>query len=129
MSAPKVIVFTCNWDGYAGLESAGINHLEAPPGIHPLKVMCLGEISSGILLKSFEKGADGVLLMGCPPDGCHYEFGNRCAEDVVSESRELLKIMGYREEQLQLDWIGIDEPESYVEKIRNFISGLNGSHD
>jgi len=91
---PQVIVFTCNWQAYNGLEAAGAGRAHYPASVRPLKVMCLGRLSAGIILKAFEKGADGiilkafekgadgVLLLGCPPGECHYEFGNRRAEEV-----------------------------------------------
>ena len=129
MSAPKVIVITCNWEGYAGLEAAGEKHLEISPHVHSLKVMCLGEISSGMLLKAFEKGADGVLLMGCPPDECHFSFGNRCAGEVVSEVKEVLNVLGYRNQQLSLDWVSAGDAQAYLDKVNKFVAGLNGNQD
>ena len=121
----KVIVFTCNWNAYSGLESAGIEHRPYSPAVHPLKVMCLGQLSPGIILKAFEKGADGVLLLGCPPGECHFEFGNRRAEEVFEEAKGLINLLGYRKEQLLLDWVGAGQGEAFVEKIEGFLAGLN----
>ena len=126
-SGQKVIVFTCNWNAYSGLETAGAEHLTYPPSVHPLKVMCLGQISPGIILKAFEKGADGILLLGCPPGECHFEFGNRRAEEIFSEVKGLAALLGYRDEQCKLDWVSAGDGEGFVEKVQNFIAGLNGS--
>lgn len=126
-SRPKVIVFTCNWNAYSGLETAGVEHLTYSPAVHPLKVMCLGQISPGIVLKAFEKGADGVLLLGCPPGECHFEFGNRRAEEIFEEVKGLVALLGYQEEQLKLDWIGAGEGQTFVDVVNNFVNGLNGS--
>ncbi len=126
-SRPKVIVFTCNWNAYSGLETAGVEHLTYSPSVHPLKVMCLGQISPGIVLKAFEKGADGVLLLGCPPGECHFEFGNRRAEEIFEEVKGLVALLGYGEEQLKLEWIGAGEGETFVEVVQDFVNGLNGS--
>ena len=121
----KVILFTCNWNAYSGLETAGVDRLPYSPAIHPLKVMCLGQLSPGIILKAFEKGANGVLLLGCPPGECHFEFGNRRAEEVVEEARGLVTLLGYRQEQLQLDWVGAGEGKVFVEKVEEFMGKLN----
>ena len=86
MTLPKVVVFTCNWKGYSGLESAGAEHLAYPPMLLPLRVTCIGQITPGIILKAFEGGAQGVLLLSCPPEECRYEFGNRHAEGVFAEA-------------------------------------------
>jgi coenzyme F420-reducing hydrogenase delta subunit len=125
----KVIVFTCNWNAYSGLEAAGVERLTYSPAVHPLKVMCLGQLSPGILLKAFEKGADGVLLLGCPPGECHFEFGNRRAEEVFEEAKGLVALLGYREEQLMLDWVGAGQGKVFVEKVEQFIAGLNGNQE
>jgi coenzyme F420-reducing hydrogenase delta subunit len=122
----KVIVFTCNWNAYSGLETAGVERLPYSPAIHPLKVMCLGQLSPGIILKAFEKGADGVLLLGCPPGECHFEFGNRRAEEVFEEAKGLVTLLGYREEQLMLDWVGAGEGKVFVEKVEQFMARING---
>jgi coenzyme F420-reducing hydrogenase delta subunit len=88
--------------------------------------MCLGQISPGIILKAFEKGADGVLLLGCPAGNCHFEFGNRQVEEVFAEAKALAKVLGYRDEQLKLDWVAAGEGKVFVEKVENFVSDLNG---
>jgi len=126
MVNPKVIVFTCNWNAYNGLESAGAQHLNYSPAVTPLKVMCLGQISPGIILKAFENGADGVLLLGCPPGECHFEFGNRRAEEVFAEAKNLTSLLGYRPEQFQLDWLAAGDGQGFVKKIDGFLAGLNG---
>ncbi len=129
MEEKKVILFTCNWNAYSGLETAGIERLSYSPAIHPLKVMCLGQLSPGIILKAFEKGANGVLLLGCPPGECHFEFGNRRAEEVFKEARGLVTLLGYREEQLMLDWVSAGEGNVFVEKVEQFMAGLNGNQE
>jgi F420-non-reducing hydrogenase iron-sulfur subunit len=123
---PKVVVFTCNWNAYSGLETAGSEHLSYPPAIRPLKVMCLGRLSAGIILKALEKGADGVLLLGCPPGECHYEFGNRHAEEAFAEAKGIATLLGYREEQLKLDWVAAGEGETFADQVRRFLADLSG---
>jgi coenzyme F420-reducing hydrogenase delta subunit len=124
MNDLKVIVLTCNWNAYSGLEAAGKKQQSYPPAVHPLRVTCLGQISPGIILKAFQKGADGVLMLGCPPRECHYGFGNARAEEVYAESQDLLTMLGYQEEQLQLAWLEADDGDGFVETVQDFIAGL-----
>jgi coenzyme F420-reducing hydrogenase delta subunit len=126
MAPRKVILFTCNWNAYSGLETAGAERLAYSAGVFPLKVTCLGQINPGIILKAFENGADGVLMLGCPPDQCYYEFGNRHAEEVYAQAKELVKVLGCSDAQLQLDWVAAGEGGDLVSKVQNFIAGLNG---
>jgi len=120
----KIIVFTCNWNAYSGLETAGKDHLAYPPNVYPLKVMCLGQLSPGILLKTLEKGAAGILLLGCPPGECHFQFGNRRAEEVYQEVKQLASLLGYHETQIRLDWVPIGGGNIFVKKILDFMDTL-----
>ncbi len=120
----KVVVLTCNWNAYSALETAGAERREVSPTVHPLKVMCLGQLSPGTVLKAFEKGADGVLLLGCPPGECRFEFGNRRAEELFAEARRLAGLLGYGEHQLKLDWAGAGQGEAFQDKVQAFVAGL-----
>lgn len=124
MSHPKVILFTCNWNAYGGMETAGRDHLSLPPGIHPLRVSCLGEVSPGRIIKCFEKGADGVVLLGCPPDQCHHDFGMRQAEKVFAETQIMLHLLGHQEDQLKLDWVTVGDGIGFAEKVQDFVTGF-----
>jgi coenzyme F420-reducing hydrogenase delta subunit len=123
---PKVVMFTCNWNAYSGMETAGAEQLSYSPLVRPLRVMCLGRLSPGIILKAFEKGASGVLLLGCPPGECHYEFGNHQAEQIVAEAKEMATLLGYRDEQLKLDWVAAGEGAAFTSKVQAFVAGLEG---
>jgi coenzyme F420-reducing hydrogenase delta subunit len=127
LTQPKaIVVFTCNWNAYSGLESAGVQRLPYSPAILPIKVACLGQISPGTILNAFQKGADGVLLLGCPPDECHYEFGNRRAEEVFNETKRLARLLGVKDTQLVLEWVGAGEGAVFVKKVQDMLSGLDG---
>ena len=127
MAPNKVILFICNWNAYSGLETSGAQRLSYPAGVFPLKVTCLGQIDPGIILKAFKNGADGVLMLGCPPDQCHYEFGNRRAEEVYAQAKELVKVSGYSDFQLQLDWVSAGEGQEFADKVKKFVAGINGA--
>jgi coenzyme F420-reducing hydrogenase delta subunit/ferredoxin len=120
----QVVIFTCNWNAYSGLETAGSQHLDYSAGTRPIKVMCLGHLDPGTLLKAFEKGADGVLLLGCPPGECHYEFGNRRAEEVFAQAWSMASLLGIGQERLKLDWVGAGQGQTFVEKVQAFCEAL-----
>jgi len=120
----KIIVFTCNWNAYSGLEMAGYERLSLPAGVRPVKVMCLGRLHPGLVLKAFELGADGVLMLGCPPGECRYEFGNSRAEELFEETRALARLLGIGEERLQLDWVAAGDGEAFAEKVRCFVENV-----
>ena len=120
----RVVIFTCNWNAHESLQEAGKRHLHYPPGVRPLKVDCLGQISSSVILKAFQKGADGVMLVGCSPEECHYEFGSRRAAELFGEVRKLARLLGFREEQLEFHQVHTGEGAALIEKVRAFVGRL-----
>ena len=123
---PMALVFTCNWNPYSGMETAGVEQLSYSAAVYPLRVMCLGRLRPGIILKAFERGAKGVLLLGCPQDECHYEFGGRRAEEAFTVASELVRTMGYPDQRLKMDRVAAGDGKAWVNKVQAFLAGLNG---
>lgn len=124
-SEPRVVVFTCNWNAHDSLQEAGRHHLNYPAGVHPLKMDCLGQVGSSLILRAFEKGADGVLVVGCSPEECHYEFGSRRAAEQFEEARRLASLLGFHEEQLEFHQVHTGEGERLLEAVRAFVDRLS----
>jgi F420-non-reducing hydrogenase iron-sulfur subunit len=61
---PQIIAFICNWCAYGAADLAGVNRLAYPPNVRAVRVMCSATVSPHHILKSFQKGADGVLVGG-----------------------------------------------------------------
>jgi NADPH-dependent glutamate synthase beta subunit-like oxidoreductase/coenzyme F420-reducing hydrogenase delta subunit/NAD-dependent dihydropyrimidine dehydrogenase PreA subunit len=123
----NVLVFTCNWNPYSGMETAGVEGLSYSARVYPLRVMCLGRLKPGIILKAFERGARGVLLLGCPQDECHYEFGGRRADETFAVARDLIRTMGFSEQWLKMDRLAAGDGRAWVHKIKTFLAELNGN--
>jgi NADPH-dependent glutamate synthase beta subunit-like oxidoreductase/coenzyme F420-reducing hydrogenase delta subunit/NAD-dependent dihydropyrimidine dehydrogenase PreA subunit len=123
----KVVVFTCNWSAYSGLETAGLEHRCYSPSVYPVKVMCLGRLGPGIILKTLEQGASGVLMIGCLPGECRYDFGGRRAEETFAAASELVQKLGYPQKHLKMDRLAVGDGKTLTEMIRQFVAGLNGS--
>ena len=121
----RVIIFTCNWNAHESLQEAGKRHLHFPSGVRPLKVDCLGQVSASLILKAFEKGADGVMMLGCSPEECHYEFGSRRASELFEEVRKLATLLGFGEQQLEFHQVHAGEAELLIEKVRVFVERLS----
>jgi heterodisulfide reductase subunit A/F420-non-reducing hydrogenase iron-sulfur subunit len=77
-----------------------------------------------MVLKAFEKGADGVMLVGCPAEECHYEFGSRRAAELFVEVRRLAKLLGFREEQLEFHEVRTGEEQTLAPMVKAFVDRL-----
>lgn len=121
----KIILFTCNWNAYSGLEAAGAEKISYSPIVYPIRLACLGRITPGIILKAFENGANGVLLLGCSEGECQYETGNKQVAEIVPETRSLLNLLGYNDNQFQLDFVDVGDGKTFKEIIQNFTNGID----
>ena len=117
---PKIIAFLCNWCSYAGADLAGVSRFQYPPNTRTIRVMCTGTISPHHILKAFQKGADGVLLLGCHIGDCHYLKGNYMTIKRVAILKKLLNFTGFQEERLYLDWVSAAEGVKFAEVVRTF---------
>lgn len=61
---PKIIAFFCNWCSYAGADLAGVSRISYPPNMRIIRVPCSSRINPYLVLRAFQRGADGVLVSG-----------------------------------------------------------------
>jgi len=99
-SAADVVVFTCNWDGLSCVEAAAQTGLCYPASARVVRVSCLSRINQGLILKAFELGADGVLLLGCEPGNCHFDIDAGLVAQEYEKTRRVLRLLGMGEERL-----------------------------
>ncbi len=121
---PKVLVFACNWCAYAGADLAGVSRMQYPVNIRMVRTMCSGRLDPGFILRAFEKGADGVLVLGCHPGDCQYLEGNLKAEKRVEMTQRLLEGVGFDPDRLQLRWVSASEGGLFVEYVSEFVEAL-----
>lgn len=122
---PRIVGFVCNWSAYSGVEMAGINKEEYPPNIQLVRVMCLGRLHLGLILKAFELGADGVMLLGCPSDDCHYESGMASAKEVFTEARKMLNLLGVDPKRLALVEVPLGRGDVLARKVSSFVKHIS----
>lgn len=121
---PKIIGFLCNWCSYAGADLAGVSRLQYPPNIRVVRVMCSGRVDPIIPIEVFEKGADGVLILGCHPGDCHYSEGNLYEERKVKMLKKLLALTGLGADRLKLEWVSASEGQRFAQLVTEFTSQI-----
>ncbi|CAA7603352.1 Methyl-viologen-reducing hydrogenase, delta subunit [Acididesulfobacillus acetoxydans] len=88
------------------------------PDFRCLRVPCAGRINPQYILRAFQKGADAVLVTGCPPGKCHYPGGNYYAQHRLQLITELLQFMGMEKERIQVKWTDSIEREGLRETVK-----------
>ena len=122
---PHIVGFVCNWGAYSGVEMAGVHKIEYPAGVKLVRVMCLGRLHLGLILKAFELGADGVMLLGCPPDDCHYESGMAKAKEVFTQARKVLHLLGIESKRLALVEVPLGRGDILAKRVSTFVKRIN----
>ena len=76
--------------------------LSYPSNIKIIKVPCTGKVDIIHLLKSFEKGADGVYVLGCLEGACQFNNGNIRARKRVEKAQQILETVGIGGQRVQM---------------------------
>jgi coenzyme F420-reducing hydrogenase delta subunit len=120
----NVVVFACNWDGLSCIEAAAQKGLHYPASVKMVRVSCLSRVHSGLILKAFELGANGVMLLGCNPGNCHFEIDAGLIEQEYKKTRNILGLLGLREERLALTRLPGGDGPGFVKQVMNFVAGI-----
>ena len=122
---PKIVAFLCNWCSYRGADLAGTSRIKCAANVRAIRVMCSGRVEPAFILRAFELGADGVLVLGCHPGDCHYAEGNYKALRRMTLLKRVLAQLGIEEDRFRLDWVSASEGDRFshivnemTEKVR-----------
>ena len=121
---PRTVAFLCNWNAWSGAEAAGLSRKGYPANISLIRLQCLGRIHSGLILKAFEYGADGVILVGCGSGSCRYHWGTDRAGEAFEQTRQLVRLLGLEDERLELAWVSPAAGETFSQKITAFVENI-----
>jgi len=124
-SEPRILAFLCNWCGYVGADLAGVSRIQYAPNVRIIRVMCLARIDPGFIKQAFLKGMDGVLVVGCHMEDCHYISGINQAVKMVQQVSKGLKKAGIDPERLWLEHISAGEGARFAEVVDGFTAAMD----
>jgi len=61
---PKIVAMVCTYCTYTAADMAGSMRLQHPHNVRVVKLPCTGRIDVLHILRTFQAGADGVLVGG-----------------------------------------------------------------
>ena len=76
--------------------------LSYPGNIRIVRVPCTGKVDIIHILRAFEKGADGVYVVGCLEGECRFSNGNLRARKRVEQAQHILDAIGIGGERAQM---------------------------
>ncbi|MBW1959507.1 MAG: hydrogenase iron-sulfur subunit [Deltaproteobacteria bacterium] len=99
---------------------AGVSRLQYTPEIKTVRIMCTGRIDPATVARSFKKGLDGLMVVGCYFGDCHYISGNVQAKAKIDMTRRLFKHIGVNEERLAFRQCSSGEAAVFVKLVTEF---------
>jgi len=102
---PKIVAFCCHYCALAAADVAGKMGFQIPSNIRIIRVLCTGKVEVLHILKAFEAGADGVVVIGCKFGECYFKEGNFRAAKKVERVQSLIEEVGLEGERVKFDFV------------------------
>ncbi|MBY8983088.1 MAG: hydrogenase iron-sulfur subunit, partial [Candidatus Lokiarchaeota archaeon] len=119
-----IIGFLCNWCSYAGADLAGTSKINYPTNIRAIRVMCTSMLDPALVFESLSLGADGVIIMGCYENDCHYDTGFKKAKIRHRSIKEMLIEVGINEKRVRIESVAAGEGEKFAKVILDFTNKI-----
>jgi coenzyme F420-reducing hydrogenase delta subunit len=89
--------------------------LHYPDSIRIIRVPCTGKVDVIHILRAFEKGADGVYVVGCLEGDCRFENGNLRARRRVEQAKTILDAVGVGGDRVKMFNLSSGEGPRFAE--------------
>jgi coenzyme F420-reducing hydrogenase delta subunit len=92
--------------------------------IRLIQLPCSAKLSTAHMLRPFEKGIDGVLVMACRQDGCRSLEGSRRARMRVREANKVLDEVGLGSSRIMMRQEAGKERELYTRAVEELCAEI-----
>lgn len=123
---PKILALCCNYCGYAAADLAGSMRAQYPANARVLKFPCTGKIDPGYLVKAFEAGIDGIVVIGCLEGGCHFQEGNLRAKRRVGLVNQMLEEAGFDSRRLEMFNLSSAMGQTFADVVNEMTERIKG---
>ena len=115
----KMYVFYCSNSleqdqlngAFSGVEGISVKAISLP---------CSGKVNIPYLMKTFEAGADGVVIVTCKQGQCQHIEGNLRAEKRAQAVESLLEEIGMEKGRMSVIMLKDGGVEQLIEEIKDF---------
>lgn len=124
-SRGPVLAFFCNWAPYRCYLDLARSERSLPPFVYPIRVMCAGRVDPAMVLYAFEKGAEGVMIIGCEEEECQYGPGPEQTRKTSGPVKGLMHILGLEAERFCTLKYASHERERLLKEIESFAKRIS----
>jgi heterodisulfide reductase subunit A len=121
----KVIAFLCDECAYGTADEAGFMGLQYDPSVYIVRVPCISRVDPQLVLATLQEGADGVLVIGCLKERCHFLKGSEIGDLRVNLLQLLLSQMGIGEERVKMYFVDCAEVNVFTRAVKEMTQTLN----
>ncbi len=112
--AVTIGVLCCHYTNQAGEED-----FQGIPGtVIVRRYPCSGHIEVADILRTFEEGAEAVLVAGCKAESCHNLSGSQRAEKKVQGARKILEEIGLEPERVRFAFLPRLDTGPFMEEVK-----------
>jgi coenzyme F420-reducing hydrogenase delta subunit len=122
--APRIVVFSCQWAPHYALQSLYRRGLRGEGAGVRLLSACIGRVGEDLVLEAFRQGADGVAVVGCPPELCRHGLDHERFQARLRSLRAILETLGVPPERLLAATCRPHEGASIADSLHTFIDGV-----
>jgi len=97
----NLTVFCC-YNSLYGHNSNGNTKRAIAKGIHKVELPCSSRLDPLHVLKAFENGADGVVVIACPEKVCRMQKGSKFANKRTAYIKHLMVEAGLNPDRLMI---------------------------
>ena len=119
---PKITLFHCI-NAFGDADELALNDRDDCE-IQTIKMACSSMVKDVFLLRAFEAGADGVVVLVCPEGQCRYLEGNIRAKKRVEYVQNLLDEIGLDGRRLSLGNMASGDNTAANQTINNVLKNL-----
>lgn len=87
---------------------------------------CTGRVDESLMLKAFENGADGVMVIGCLEGDCHYVSGNIRARARVDRVYAILEKINIGPDRIKMFNLSAGEGSKFAAFANEFVEQVRG---
>lgn len=118
---PEILAFCCEYCAHSAAALAGSKRIQYPTKVRIIPAPCTGKIEMEHILEAFEKGVDGILIVGCLEGGCHFLEGNLRARKRAERISEVLSEIGLGGERLKMANLSDSMASEFVREMQEMI--------
>ena len=119
---PKITLFHCI-NAFGDADELSLTDMDNCE-IQTVKMACSSMVKDVFLLKAFEAGSDGVVVLVCPEGQCRYVEGNIRAKKRVAWVRNLLDEIGLDGRRLALGNMAAGDKAAAAQIINDVLKNL-----